>query len=347
MRIFYRLAMLLIATVIAGCANSSSVGPTVSHHTAPLQVLPNTNGADLIWVTNSANHSNPWSLSAYQPGSTGNIFPAQTISGPHTQLNSPVGIVKENGLLYVSNIGGGGGLASINIYPVTSSGDAAPLHTIIGLHTGLSQPYGIAITNTGVIIVLNQGTPSITSYAAGKYGSIRPVRTIEGSNTQLNAPCGISLHNGLMYVTNQNSQQILEFPVGASGNAFPKTLIGGPDTGLAGPCGIAVDKAGNIYVANFFGGSVTEYAPGSQFDSLPVATLSGSNTLLFDPEGIALNTNPDRLYVINGSNQGPDSTALTGYYRPANGNLAPFMDISGSNTGLSGCYASVCNGVAF
>ena len=321
------------AVVGVGCSNTA----TVANYATPRQLQPHFAGAGLIWVTDLAANS----LTAYKPSSTGNVPPAQAIVGPHTQLNAPFGIFKTNGLLYVAN-SASSGLPSVNIYAVTSNGDEAPAHTIIGFHTGLSGPTGIAVTHTGVIIVLN-GNDSITSYPFGKYGDVSPVRTISGPNTQLGpGPCGIALHNGRMYVT--NGSEVLEFPVNANGDVFPSTLIGGPHTGLGGACGIAVDKDGNIYVANRFG-SVTEYAPGSQFDSPPIATLAGPDTLLNNPQGVALNTNPNRLYVINGTGFGLGE--LLGFYRPANGDQVPFMDITGSNTGMTYCAVALCWGVAF
>jgi hypothetical protein len=71
---------------------------------------------------------------------------------------------------------------SITVYSRTASGDTAPLRTIAGAATGLSQPYAIAIdTIHSEIFVANLSGNSITVYSRTASGDTAPIRTLAGS----------------------------------------------------------------------------------------------------------------------------------------------------------------------
>jgi hypothetical protein len=66
----------------------------------------------------------------------------------------------------------------VTAYPATANGDAAPVRVIVGPHTGLNQPTGIAHDGGGTIYVANTGTSTITEYPPNADGDVPPLRTI-------------------------------------------------------------------------------------------------------------------------------------------------------------------------
>ena len=85
------------------------------------------------------------SVTVYPARSNGDVKPIATISGSHTGLVWPTGIaVDSDGYIYVTTEEGGPGRSgSVNIYSAGSDGNVAPIATISGTLTGLSQPHGI------------------------------------------------------------------------------------------------------------------------------------------------------------------------------------------------------------
>ena len=266
------------------------------------------------------------SITVYAPDTYANAVPIATIGAfgdPNkTQLGSPRGIAADaKGNIYVVNFGEGAGLPSIAEYAAGSSGNVAPIRTITGAATDLSQPAGLAIDSSGYMYVPNtNGGPvapggSITIYAPNASGNAAPVKTISGTAssdlTGLDSPSGLALDSANnIYVTNQGSadgtggsDSVTIYPAGANGNVKPEARISGPLTELSMPSAIAVDAIGNIYVANDgdrnHPGSITVYPPGSNGNVAPAMRLSDGKTLrnaiitgsltgLDQPSGIAL-----------------------------------------------------------
>jgi hypothetical protein len=86
------------------------------------------------------------SVTVYPAGSNGDVKPIATISGADTGLVSPTGIaVDADRNIYVTTEEGPDRSGSVNIYSAGSNGNAAPIETISGSLTGLSQPAGIAL----------------------------------------------------------------------------------------------------------------------------------------------------------------------------------------------------------
>src|SRR5471032_2635482 len=107
--------------------------------------------------------------------------------------------------IYVSNSGGSG---SVTAYALAANGDAAPLQTISGSNTGLSDPQGIAVSGTHKMYVPNHLVDSLTVFAKGAHGNVAPVKTISGSNTGLDRPNGVALDTSLnIYVANNFTTQ--------------------------------------------------------------------------------------------------------------------------------------------
>jgi len=81
---------------------------------------------------------------------SGNVAPKRNVTGALTGFKSVGGIVVDNGLgrVIVADQPGGGA-DSIRVFPRASNGNTAPLMTIAGPATGLSQPFGLALDSVG------------------------------------------------------------------------------------------------------------------------------------------------------------------------------------------------------
>ena len=102
-------------------------------------------------------------------------------------MNLPTGIALDIfSNIYVADAGDD----SIRVYRAGSSGDVAPIATIMGNLTQLTDPEGVAISPNGNINVANHGSNTITVYRAGADGDIAPLAKIAGSKLKLKRPSG-------------------------------------------------------------------------------------------------------------------------------------------------------------
>jgi len=135
----------------------------------------------------------------------------------------------------------------------TKQDPVSPNRTIAGPTTGLNQPDGLALDNSGRLAVSNSGASSITVYASAATlnGDAAPVLTIAGTATGLGAPAQLvfdnSTNNGDLYIADTLAGDVLIYTntSSASGtvNAAPNRNLAGTNTGLAvsGPRGITLD----------------------------------------------------------------------------------------------------------
>ena len=267
------------------------------------------------------------SVTIYPAGSNGDAVPIATITSSFTGISYASSIaVDSNGKIYVANeFGAAGDNGSITIYSAGSYATGAPIATIAGDNTGLSNPFGIALDSAGNIFVLNSSN-AITVYPPGSAGDATPKTTINIDSKGNNYPVGMAVDpNGEIYVVNQSylncnkrscyqtsPGNIAVYPAGSHDNATPLAVISGPNTNLANPSAVALDQSGDIYVTNqgpekctrYCGcytagpGSVTVYSPDSNGDVKPIATVSGPNTGLGLPYAITLDSNGN-IYLLN------------------------------------------------
>ena len=220
---------------------------------------------------------------------------------------------------------------SIGIYPVNASGNATPTATIEGSNTGFNQPDGVARDPSGNLYVSDFTLSSISVFAPGATGNATPTRVIVGGNTGLTAPVGMAFDAaGNLYVSNETggsgSGSVTVYGPSANGNAAPiRTLTSIIDF----PSGIAIGAGDTLYVVNQ-GNSVMAFAPGASGAANPVRTIRGPNTLFDEPEGIAFDA-AGNIWVVNLL-----ANSLLRFDRAADGDVAPTVVVSGSNTGLAG-----------
>lgn len=181
-------------------------------------------------------------------GSNGDVAPIRTITGSNTGLAGALGIaVDSSGKIYAANrVACPPGLTdcadnpgSITVYAANSSGNAAPIATIGGDHTGLSSPEGIALDQSGNIYVASFGEASanglIAVFAAGSNGDAVPMQLLTGGGVALNGVFGIAVDSSRnIYVSNSESAlgSINVFAAGATGGPTPIRIISGQNTGI-------------------------------------------------------------------------------------------------------------------
>ena len=290
-----------------------------------------------VYVTNTNSNT----VLEFPAGTNGNPTPSVSVVGPATGLFSPSAIaVDASGNIYVANFAAGpAGSGSVTSYSPASANNASPFATLMGAHTSLAGPQGIAVDTRGNIYVANLSN-SVAIYSPSSNGDMVPLATpISGLDTMLAAPSGIALDaKGQIYVTNliggaSAAGSVTVYAPLSAGDAVPTTTIMGPDTGLSGPDAISLDSAGNIYVANLVGGSsntgsITVYSSGSSGDAKPMATISGPDTRLLGPQGVVVDPSGN-IYVANTGN------SILEYSPMSSGNSSPFAVVTGANTALN------------
>jgi hypothetical protein len=197
-----------------------------------------------IYVANNAGKS----ITVYAPNPVGtvNVAPIETIKGGSTTLVNPVGVALDaSGRIYVADAGG----TDISIFPAYTTGGTvttAPLATITGSNTLLSNPNGVALDASGRIYAADYGSNTITIYAAYTgvaLGNVAPVAKIVGAATGLLTPTGVALDaTGRIYVANYNGggtgtvTVYAAYTGAALGNVAPTATI----SGLAAVWGITL-----------------------------------------------------------------------------------------------------------
>jgi hypothetical protein len=182
-----------------------------------------------IYVASSS--SDGVGVNIYPATATRNVPPFKLITGFYATADGVA--VDANHNVYATPIFED----AVTVYGAGEYGDVAPIQTIEGNNTGLSNPFGVAVDASGNIYVPNDGynssDNSVTVYAAGANGNVSPIQTISGSNTGLLGPLAIALDGtGDIYVTNccpfgTYKGSITVYASGANGNVSPIRTISG------------------------------------------------------------------------------------------------------------------------
>ncbi len=141
-----------------------------------------------LYVANSATAT----IDIFAKGSS--IMEAQ-IGGSNTGLVAPGTVAVDASLnVYVFDAT----TATISEFAAGATGNVAPIRTISGSNTGLSDGQGfncgLAVSKaSGDIFVSNPGSNAILVLAATASGNVAPIHTIAGSATKLAVPLGVAV----------------------------------------------------------------------------------------------------------------------------------------------------------
>ncbi len=279
----------------------------------------------------------PYRVTVYASGATGNVKPIQDIHGSKTGLNHPHDVaVGGRGHIYVVNTFP----ASVTVYAPGATGNVKPTETIRGRNTELNTPTGIAVDSVNADIYVSNidGGPSrsgsVTIYAPGSRGDVSPIGVIQGSDTLLEHPNCLALDaSGNVGVTNAppgHPGWLTFYRAGSTGDTAPTRIIQGDLTKIDLPTQIALDSSLNTYVANHNSVRVTVYAPGANGNVAPIREINGGRRRLVSPFGIAVDSDGN-IYAASGI---ASVSRITVYAAGSNGNVRPMEAIEGNQTDL-------------
>lgn len=233
----------------------------------------------------------------FQNGSTVHIFGRiggdllRSIQGSATGLADPHGIFIDtvnNEILVVNEghlFGAAPQLPSITVYARSAAGNAAPLRTIQGALTGLSQPKQLHVDTLNNEIAVANGNGAITIFSRTASGNVTPLRTIAGALTGLSNPAGVFVDavNNEIVVGNWGNHTITVYPRTASGNvAALRTITSGASAvvGFGNPGAMAIDVTNNeYYVTNCVSHPrVAVFARMANGQVPPLRVIEGQNT---------------------------------------------------------------------
>ena len=337
-------------TVAAKDADGNAITGTAPY-SAPIAVANNdTTGAITLSATAFSKPTD--SITVTYSGAAPATSTTFTTASVTTVTPATLAIPPPHQSLYVTDTTNG-----IYVFAPGANGNVAPIRRIAGANTGLNSPSGVALDAMGNIYVANGasnavatsgGNGSITVYAPDANGNVAPIRTITGSNTGMSnpyAPWGISIDGSgnlwaaVVSLSLYSGGSALEFAPGANGNATPIATITGNVAANAAADDVAFDSSGDIH-EDPYGVSVLTFAPGTNGNVAPSLKISGSNAF---PSGaglyqMAFDTSGNQ-YVTAETGAG----AILGWPLTANGNIAPTIQITGSNTGVG----TGARGIAF
>ncbi len=260
-------------------------------------------------------------LAVFPHDASGNVAPMRELETP--QATFGIAVDEEHQELLITSEQSN----SVVVYRKMASGKEAPLREIIGEHTRLADPHGIAVdTRNNLLFVNNAGyshswdqegrpvaasgkfqPPSITVFPLDARGDTPPLRIIEGPKTQLNWAAGMYLdsEHGEVYVANDATDAILIFRESDDGDVAPLRVLKGPRTGLKNPTGVFVDeKHQELWVSNMGNHTATVYARTANGDVAPLRTIrsapAGQQALVVEnPGAVGYDSKREQILVPN------------------------------------------------
>lgn len=298
--------------------------------------------------------ANP-SVRGFSQALNGNVAPSRILSGANTQLVVPVSLTYEptEDELYVGDFSG----RAVRIFPADAQGDSAPKRVLDVTNYG--QPRTLAVdTLHDELVVAGSGCFPCT-WTRTDSGAPAPLRRLGwGGNTatQGNIPVAVALDpaNDLMFIGDSDSAapytgKVLIFPRTANGDVAPSRIIKGPTSRIgAGSPYLAFDPVTRqLFVltsnidpvnTNIRHVRIVVFHANDNGDVAPLRTIEGSTTQLDIsatdlPYGLSYDPSTHRLLVSIYSNTATSNRVLA-FYAGDTGNVAPIVNIGGTNTGL-------------
>jgi hypothetical protein len=285
-------------------------------------------------------------LAVFDASASGNVAPSRLVIGNRAHLDVSLGVaVDAAGNTYVTSAEGPLEAQGFVVYSAGATGNARPIRTINGPHTGLTEPDSVAVDTDGTTYVANYfggpfGSGSVTVYSASADGDASPLRTILRPKRRDGVfyPVGLALDGyGDLYVLAQSEKlgdEVLVYGPAANGRerAMRRLLVDMHSNALA------LDVAGALYVlgTNYTSGAdeVKVFAPGASDKAPPIRVISGSNVPFFFPTGVGVDSDGD-VFVTNKALPGHGRRGSVMVFAPgANGNVKPSRIIRGPLTDL-------------
>jgi len=210
-------------------------------------------------------------------------------------------------------------------------GNVAPVNTVGGSTSGMSDPVGLAVDSAGNIYTANDSGSQVFVFASGTTGNVAATRTFTptiGLQTE-----GLLVDgSGNEYVSSVGSASIAVMAPNVSGSVVPARVISGSSTTLNSPQGMTLDGSGNLYVTDRGTHAIDVFAPGASGNIAPIRSITGWNTLLQHPSAVAIDAS-GRIIVADGASCCSGGFVLV-FASGASGNVAPVAQLVGATTGL-------------
>jgi len=191
----------------------------------------------------------PPQIPVYRKTASGDEKPLRSLQGESTRLSDTHGVALDTKkkLMFVNNWGhvsdyltaGTGRFeeASISVYSLDATGDAAPLRVIQGPKTQLNWPAAMSLDpDTGDLYVANDVGQSILVFKEADHGNVAPSRVIKGSKTRLSYPTGVFVDakHKEVWAANFGNATATVYPLSANGNVAPVRIIRSAPEGYEG-----------------------------------------------------------------------------------------------------------------
>ncbi len=167
------------------------------------------------------------------------------LGGPHTGMEHVTGMAVDlSGDIFIADQGIKPGEAHVLWFAAALNGNILPVREIIGPHTGLTSPEGIAIDSAGETFVVDRQTNRVLVFAADAEGDAAPVAILGG----LNQPRRVFVDGDLnVYVTNHGDDSLAIFVADGPQHWTRNASVTSP--AMRNPDGVTADSAGRIAVA--------------------------------------------------------------------------------------------------
>ena len=230
--------------------------------------------------------------------SSENVPPTRILFGLGTQLNRPVGVLRDaaHDLLYVANAG----TNSVLVYENASTieGGTAPVRTLVGSTTRISGISSIWLdVDNDRLWVVDPIASSLLVFnqASALNGNVPPNRIISGSNTRMQSPQSILIVGKRVFVACTGA--IVRFDDGdaISGNVAPTAVVTGGTTTLSRPQQMVLRSDNDeMYVIDPGASALLVFSSFSSANGAPapLRRLQGSLTNFVDPVGLVLDLSP-------------------------------------------------------
>jgi DNA-binding beta-propeller fold protein YncE len=200
------------------------------------------------------------------------------LEGPHTRISHPISIVANiDGTFYIADAGGAEDKPRVEWFPAGQNGNVFPNRVIIGPHTGITSPRGLALDGSGRLFVVDQGTNKVLVFGSDANGDATPLVVLSG----LSSPEHVFVDQLLnIYVSNRGDDSIAVFITTGPQNWSRTGTI--RSAHMRQPVGVAADETGRIAVATT--GGILFFAPDSNGQVEPTSDLTGRSPM--NPAGI-------------------------------------------------------------